>query len=237
MQKNNIQILSTRAISDTLVSTASLYDVVIDQVSFITTEEINSLDIQQKIKDLSHESHFVVFTSFNAVQAVQPFVSKNIDWKIFCIGGQTKTLAEQAFGTDSIIATADNAAQLAEKIISNSSVKKLIFFSGDQRREELPQKLISHGVELQEIVVYKTIETPQKISKNYDGILFFSPSAVRSFFSLNTISNEPAVFAIGNSTKDEINFFSQLSVIMPDSPSAEKLVFTAIQYFSKIKNS
>ena len=40
-----------------------------------------------------------------------------------------------------------------------------------------------------EVIVYKTIETPKVLTKQYDGILFFSPSAVKSFFSKNSIVN------------------------------------------------
>lgn len=237
MQKNKAVILSTKNISDSIVATASLYDVEIDQISFITTQETNQPVVEKRIREISLESHFVVFTSSNAVNAVSKIVKEKPAWKIYCIGPKTTTLVADAFGTESILATGNNAEELSEKIMSNSSIKKMIFFSGNQRRDELPGKLIQHGIELEELVVYETIETPTTVSDNYDGILFFSPSAVRSFFSKNKINNETALFAIGNTTMNEIKLFSNQPVITPDIPSAEKMVCMAIQHFSKIKIS
>ena len=46
---------------------------------------------------------------------------------------------------ENILGTADNAEQLAEKIIKDSIYKKFIFFCGDQRRDELPEKLKNNG--------------------------------------------------------------------------------------------
>jgi uroporphyrinogen-III synthase len=67
MQKNKALILSTKNISDSLVATASLYDVEIDQISFITTQETNEPAVEKRTREISLESHFVVFTSSNAV--------------------------------------------------------------------------------------------------------------------------------------------------------------------------
>ena len=88
---------------------------------------------------------------------------------------------------------------LADSIIK-TSIKNIVFFSGDQRRDELPEKLKKNHIEVEEIVVYKTIETPEPISKSYNAILFFSPSAVQSFFSKNTINDSTQIFAIGSTT-------------------------------------
>ena len=237
MQKNKTLILSTKNISDSLVATASLYDIEIDQVSFIATHEIIEPIIEKRIQAISQESHFVVFTSSNAVNAVSKMVKEKPAWKIYCIGPKTQMLVAEAFGAESILETGKNAQELCEKIMSNSSIKKMIFFSGNQRRDELPEKLTEHGIELEELVVYETIETPTFVSKNYDGILFFSPSAVRSFFSKNKINSEAAIFAIGNTTMDEIKLFTNQTVNTPEIPSAEKMVCAAIQHFSKIKIS
>ena len=237
MQKNRTILLSTKNISDSLVATASLYNIKIDQIPFIKTEESIESAIEERIKIIGRESHFVVFTSSNAVRAVSELVKEKPAWKIYCIGPKTQMLVAEAFGVESIIGSGNNAKELCEKITSNSSIKKMIFFSGNQRRDELPEKLTEHGIKLEELVVYETIETPTSVSKNYDGILFFSPSAVRSFFSKNKINSEAALFAIGNTTTDEIKLFTNQTVNTPEIPSAEKMVCAAIQHFNKIKIS
>ncbi len=94
--------------------------------------------------------------------------------------------------------------------------------------------LKDNNVGIEEIIVYKTIETPQLILKKYDGILFFSPSAVQSFFLKNSISPRTKVFAIGNTTANALKLFTQQHVITADIPGIKILVYQAINYFSKI---
>jgi uroporphyrinogen-III synthase len=85
------------------------------------------------------------------------------------------------------------------------------------------------------LIVYETIETPQAVSKKYDGILFFSPSAVRSFFAKNTLKEETKIFAIGKTTADEVKSFSNNPMVISEIPDTEKLIGEVIKYFSEIK--
>lgn len=233
--QNKIQILSTKCIDETLVSTASIYNICIDQASFIKTEEIIDAALQQRIIELSQQNATVVFTSANAVNAVSKFISTENSWKIFCIGRQTKELIADIFGQQNILGIADNAGQLAERIMEERYIKKIVFFSGCQRRDELPEKIKKHGIELEELAVYKTIQTPHVISKSYDGILFFSPSGVKSFFSVNRISDKTQIFVIGATTANEVKLFSQLPIKISEYPVVENLVYLAIKHFSNIK--
>ncbi len=234
--ENKIQILSTKAIGTELAHIASEHHICIDEISFIKTEEVVSEELKKRIAALSQQNITVVFTSANAVNAVKKLLPGKPSWKIFCIGHQTKNAAVDTFSEENIIGIADNGEELGEEIIKHSSVKKIIFFCGNQRRETLPEKLKKNGIELEEIVVYKTIEKPQIISKHYDGILFFSPSGVRSFFSVNKIKEPVQLFAIGTTTAKEIKKYSQLPVITPKHPDKEELVQLVIKHFSTIKS-
>lgn len=237
MQKNKVNILSTRPVGKALIQEAALHDIIIDEISFIKTEEIIDSSIAKKIEHLSHENINAVFTSMSAVDAVRKFIPSKPSWKIFCIGNTTKKLVKKIFGEENIAGSGDNALNLAENIISNSKIKKVYFFCGDQRRDELPGMLKDNNVGIEEIIVYKTIETPQLISKKYDGILFFSPSAVQSFFLKNSISPGTKVFAIGSTTATALKLFTQQHVITADMPGIKNLLCQAINYFSKIQIS
>jgi uroporphyrinogen-III synthase len=81
--------------------------------------------------------------------------------------------------------------------------------------------------------VYKTIETPELLTKSYDAILFFSPSAVQSFFSKNRISDSTQIFAIGSTTADAAESFSRKPIIVAEKPGKENLVDLAIRHYSK----
>lgn len=234
--QNKIQILSTKPIGTELVRIAGEYNICIDGVSFIKIEEVVSDELKKRIAALSQQNITAVFTSANAVNAVKKLLPGKPSWKIFCIGYRTKNSAVDTFGEKNIIGIADNGEELGEEIIKQSSVKKVIFFCGNQRREVLPEKLKKNGIELEEIVVYKTIEKSQIISKRYDGVLFFSPSGVRSFFSANKINEPVQIFAIGTTTAKEIKTYSQLPIIIPGRPDKEELVQLVIKHFSTIKS-
>jgi len=234
MQNNTIYILSTRPLGVSAIAEATKNNIVIDEISFIKTVEITDAAIEKKIHALSSQNITAVFTSMNAVEAVGKRISPNTNWKIFCIGNTTKKIVRNHFGETKIAGTADSADKLAE-IIIKEPLKNVVFFCGDQRRNELPEKLKNNGINIEEIVVYKTVETSSIISKQYDGILFFSPSAVQSFFSNNSITNKTQVFAIGSTTADAAKKFTEIPVIISEKPGKENLVNLAIKYFSQSK--
>jgi uroporphyrinogen-III synthase len=169
----------------------------------------------------------------NAVEIVVETIPPDAvmpDWKIYCIGGATFTLVKKYWPYESLIYTANNATELAEKIITDK-IPSVTFFCGNIRREELPQLLRSKNIEVDELIVYETLETPTRIEKVYDSILFFSPSAVTSFFSNNNISQNTTLFAIGNTTANTIKQFCSNNIIISDFPAKDQLVDKAIEYY------
>ena len=232
MQKNKISILSTRPLQIELINKAAQKNIEIETLSFIETKPIENNSLKQRILHLSDHILTIVFTSMNAVDSVLLSLSnKKPDWKIFCIGSTTKKLVEENFGKNSIAGTADSASDLADVIINQKDISSVIFFCGDKRRNELPEKLIQHNIEVNEIEVYKTFETPHAIEKNYDAILFYSPSAVNSFFSLNKINEQTILFTIGNTTANEIKKYSSNKIIVGRESSKELLFQQAINFF------
>lgn len=231
MQENSIHILCTRPLSESLLEEVRQQDILIDTLSFIETEPILSIEVQQEIEQAFVRMAAVVFTSMNAVEAVANYMDEKPDWRIYCIGTATQKLVKEYFGEAAIAGTASEATELAELIVEDEPGEEIIFFCGDQRREELPSILESNGLELTEIVVYQTIAVPHKINKAYNGILFFSPSAVDSFFTGNKVNGSTLLFAIGNTTARTIKKYSANKVIVSDEPGKENLVEKMIEYF------
>lgn len=237
MKKNKVHILSTRPVKKALIKEAAKNNIAIDEISFINTETVISDEIEKKIRNLSKKNIAVVFTSMNAVEAVHNHLPAKPSWKIFCIGNTTKNLVTKFFGIKSIADSAENAYQLGEKIIKDKNVEAVTFFCGDQRRDELPEKLKMNNVTVEEVIVYRTIETPYIIEKEYDAIMFYSPSAVNSYFSQNKIPNNTQLFAIGSTTAGALKHFTQRAVIIAETPGKDSLVTQAITHFSKSKIS
>ena len=233
MQQNKINILSTRPLNKSLVQEAKAVGISIDELSFIDTEPIQDIATQQEIEQAYLQSSTVVFTSMNAVDAVLAWQDgQQPDWVIYCMGNTTKLLLKENFGEHSVAGTASSAAELAELIAEESDIEEVIFFCGEQRRDELPAILRNKGIEVQEIIVYETIHTPHKVSKNYQAILFYSPSAVSSFFSNNKVPAQTILFAIGNTTAKTIEQYCTNTIVIGKEPGKEELVRQAMEFFS-----
>ena len=232
MQDKEIHILCTRPLNAALIAEAKQKGFAIDVFSFIETEKIKSAAIELEINKAASKNIVAVFTSMNAVEAVTEILAgQHPRWSIFCMGNTTKKLVTEYFGEESISGTANDAAELAAKIAKDRFIDEVIFFCGDIRRDELPAILSKNNVEVKEMLVYSTTLTAQNIEKEYAGILFFSPSAVQSFFSTNVIPQTTTLFAIGKTTAEEINKYTTNTVIIGDEPGKENLLQKMMTYY------
>ena len=231
--RNRIQILSTRPLHETLLQEAKQAGIDIDEISFIETNPIQSPSLQSEIDEALQQSITAVFTSMNAVEAVADQIKgKKPSWKIYCIGTTTQQLVVTYFGQDAIAGTANDAATLAKLIIEDQPKGKLIFFCGDQRRDELPEILATNSMEVKEIIVYQTTAIQHRIQKTFEGILFFSPSGVESFFSSNQLTQKTILFAIGNTTAKEIKKHSNNQIVISNEPGKENLARRMMEFFN-----
>lgn len=178
----------------------------------------------------SHLHNNLIFTSQNAVQAVLErddldiLKSKNV----FSIGMKTKDLlTENGFN---VIVYTGYAADLAEIISLIYNKESFTFFSGNLRRDVLPNTLKENQIEFNEIEVYETNLTPKKITNKLEGILFFSPSAVESYLKLNTIKEETC-FCIGETTAEILENKKVKTSVIADKPSIENVIAEVIEYY------
>lgn len=222
---NKLTVLSTRPLSTELLALAAANQITIECHSFIETEPIQSIEVQQELEQVLLQSATIVFTSMNAIEAVALYLEdQRPDWQIYAIGQNTQHLVSRYFGEDKLVGTAENAGALAEKIIADGNNDMVYFFCGDQRRPELPDKLSQAGIEVVELVVYSTATTPAKMENDYAAILFFSPSAVHSYFSMNKPSAATLLFAIGSTTAKTIQHYSNNRVLITGTAGKEALV-------------
>ena len=179
----------------------------------------------------SHINDNLIFSSQNAVNAVLErqdlavLKSKNV----FSVGMKTKELLTEN-GFDVIVYT-DYASDLAEIISLIYSKESFTFFSGNLRRDVLPNTLKKNQITFNEIQVYETDLTSKKITTKLDGILFFSPSAVESYLKSNTIKNEMC-FCIGGTTAEALENEKIKNIIIADKPSVENVIAEVLEYYS-----
>ncbi|HWK06462.1 MAG TPA: uroporphyrinogen-III synthase [Puia sp.] len=242
MADHKPHILSTRPIEAALLEQAAGKGVIIDTLPFIVTEPIVDITLQSHIRQLGRQPLVVVFTSMNAVEAVAGLLENQsevaahgmLPWRVYAIGYATQQLVLQHWGPACIAGTAASAAALADTIIRQRA-PGVTFFCGDQRREELPEKLREQAIPVNEVVVYRTIQTSHKVEPVYEGIAFFSPSAVHSFFAKNSVSSGTILFAIGQTTADTIRGYAPDNhTILSGSPEKEVLIRQVIDYYNNL---
>lgn len=220
---SQISILSTKTLS------AEQRQVFLD--ANIDLLEQDFIEIKHSIFELDKINTNLIFSSQNAVLSLieqsgwETLKSKNV----FCVGVKTKDLLEQNGFT--VVAYLDYASELAEIITLIYNKESYTFFSGNLRKETLPKALKNAGIIFNEIEVYKTELAPFKISKqeNFDGILFFSPSAVESYLTNNKITKETC-FCIGETTASALVNKTK-NIIIAEQPTIEDVIEAVIEEY------
>lgn len=223
--QGNYRILSTKDLPVSLLESAAQQGFEITVQAFIRIQPVITTTLKEEICQLLQVYKVCVFTSAHAVTSIQDFAQPA---RIYCLAGATLEAVKTAFPQAEIVATAQDAAALAAKIESSP----VLFFCGNQRRDELPDLLAQRSIELKEVVVYETIAVEATLNTAFDGVLFFSPSGVHSYFAHNQTGNNTICFAIGNTTAQALKAYTGNVVVNPDKPSAAQLIQTAITYFN-----
>jgi uroporphyrinogen-III synthase len=218
-----LKVLSTKKISESQKESLANFEL----------EEENLIEIQfEKIRPLEKEIYCAVFTSKNAVKAVFE-QNKNVPTvfrKVFCVGEKTAAfLREKGVIVAGICNSAYELALLLVEELRNKQDEqvKVTFFCGNLRRDELPSLLRENKIAVEEIEVYKTTLLPKKFKNTYDGVLFFSPSAIKSYLSAGN-SLEPVAFCVGNTTAvAAIMQFDK--VYVAETPSVEAVTALVVE--------
>ncbi|WP_316634845.1 uroporphyrinogen-III synthase [uncultured Flavobacterium sp.] len=217
----SIQILSTKKLSSEQKQALVKANLDVIEADFIQTQ-----NKPFELKDLNEN---LIFTSQNAVHSIlsHPKIEALKSKNVFCVGLKTKILlSENGFN---VVAYTGYAADLAEIITLIYRSESYTFFSGNLRRETLPKALKEAHIKFNEIQVYDTSLTPQKIKTAVDAILFFSPSGVESYLKENTIKKETC-FCIGETTAEALDKITK-NIIIADQPTVEDVIEDVIEEY------
>lgn len=220
--QDQIRIVSTKKLSEKQRQQLLNADFSVFEEDFI--------NVQRKDFEIENISDCLIFTSQNAVESVlkNTRIAELKTKKCFCVGENTRLLLiENDF---EVLAHAEYAAELASIICNQYSKISFTFFCGNMRRNFLPDALRLARVKLEEIEVYKTTLTPHKIDFKPNGILFFSPSGVKSYLQENKIENENC-FCIGNTTAEALRDITKNRIIA-NQPTIESVIIKTIEHYN-----
>lgn len=225
--KTSVRLVSTKKLNPELLQALAMVNIQVVQEDFIR----RTVAVPQNLQVNSINTK-LVFTSKMGVRAWLEIVKEfRLDinrHSIYCLSHRTKALAVQ-HGFH-VIGVGLDAGSLADVILADKSTDRITYICGNRRRDELPNKLRSNGLEIQEVVAYKTELTPTVIQPGHQGILFFSPSAVESYFVLNQ-DIECTAFCLGHTTAQEAQRMGFSEIQIADSSTPESLVEKIIHFY------
>ena len=192
--------------------------------------EYDALKIEQLDVKIPFTHSNYIFTSKNAVKAFlkQAKDSDLSKFNAFCVGEKTKTLLKE--NGLKVVEMAENASELAKILVEKHQNESFLFLCGNKRRDELPDTLSKNNVQYKELEVYRTLFNPKQFQRDFDGILFFSPSGIRSYLLENTLGNS-TLFCIGETTAAEARKHSN-QIIVANKPTVENVLVQAIKELS-----
>lgn len=195
--------------------------------------EADFISIKQKKVAIETINENLIFTSQNAVLSLIENIesTETLDLlkkkNVFCVGMKTKALLEE--NGFNVVAYTGYAADLAEIITLIYNKEKFSFFSGNLRRDTLPEALKEAKIVFNEMEVYQTILNPQKVNGPFDGILFYSPSGIESYLKNNKITKETC-FCIGTTTAEALEKTIN-NVVIANQPTVENVIIQCINFY------
>ena len=218
-----------------LLSTKTLSPITKDHLAKIGTSIVEYPLIKIQPLYLSNQKiqSMLIFTSQNAVRLANKnnaLKNKIIGKKSFCVGEKTRELLEK-FGY-SVIGMKENADELAHFLVEKYNNNSFSFFCGRKRRSEIESLFKKNNMTIEIHELYDTLFINKKFKSSYDGIIFFSPSAVLSFFEKNKWPKDSHGFCIGKSTAETLKKYTT-NYSEAKHPNEDQLLQTIINYFSK----
>ena len=222
--KNKIRILSTKKLLPNQKQFLLNANFCLLEADFI------KIDFQKN--KIESKYNYLIFTSQNAVNSV--LSNENFEdlkeKKCFCVGKKTKVLLEQ--NGFQVLQAFDYVEELTPFLITNYSQKTFTFFSGNLRQDTLPIAFQKAAIIFEEKQTYKTSLTPKKINSDVDGILFFSPSGVKSFLENNSLDNKTC-FCIGTTTAKALENRTK-KIVIASQPTVENVITEVIKYYKRL---
>lgn len=193
--------------------------------------EYNAIQIDAVPFHLPSPVGNAIFTSQNAVEIVlapEPEIGN-----CFCVGEKTKALLEE--NGQNVVFMAEYATELADYLVARHKADSFHFFCGNIRSDEIPVRLTENDIAYREIVVYKTTLNKKRFHRDFDAVLFFSPSGVRSYFEANGSERfsssdraETLCVCIGTTTASEAKNYSG-NIVVANSTTVESVIAKAVK--------
>ncbi|XP_067952031.1 uroporphyrinogen-III synthase-like [Watersipora subatra] len=212
----------------------------------LSFEYINISDLAERLGS-PHNYAGLVLTSQNSVQACQnaqkacekDVLSHWLEKTNYVVGEATHLAAHQLLGLDCRGADSGSATALAKQMhldVKPEATQSFLYPKTSLKTIDLKGQLATLGIQLDELVVYKTLPHPdfahnlteysQSIDGPPDAVVFFSPSGVD--YCLEEVDRvwegRTKLVAVGPSTSQRLSSKGKDDQIVMDKPNVESLL-------------
>ena len=219
----------TRLLSTKILSKEFKEELLMNSISLIEQPFIKIRPIKKLEFTKSYQS--IIFSSQNAVKIAlsNSKIKLLFDQKpTYCIGKKTALLLIK--NGQKVVKIAKNSSELAHMIVKNFQNESFSFLCGKSRITDLEEILSLNNIPIQPIEIYETSHQPHIVKEQYDGLIFFSPSGVKSYAIKNGFDNIHS-FCLGNTTAQEVKKFTSKFTIA-NAPNEKQLLISIIKHFN-----
>jgi uroporphyrinogen III methyltransferase/synthase len=255
------RVVTTRAVEQSQALLAALREkgvlpVLLPMVAFAQPDDLQALD--DAIRRL-REYHWIFLTSQNAVRALQARAEHlKLSLRdaigaaqIAAVGPVTAEAARATGLMVNYVAKEHNGAALAQELQTEVRGKKVLLPRSDLANHDLVETLQGLGVQVTEIVAYKTLRPTSEQTRNLqailldppDAILFFSPSAIRHMRELlgpesfGNLAEKSAFAAIGPVTERRLREAGVQRLIVAHDTSVSSILESLEKFFANSGHS
>lgn len=115
-----------------------------------------------------------------------------------------------------------SAEDVAQKFLKSSEGSKVVFVRASKSLQSVQNSLKGKVDEVDLITYHNTMDEDATIDRT-SVAAFTSPMNVDAYFKLKTFKTPPILIALGKSTKQAIQKYSDQEILMPEEPSEEAL--------------
>lgn len=185
-------------------------------------------------KENYQEYDWIIFTSRNGVNNFLNQITLPGNCKIASIGKST-SFAIEKLGYQVHFESEIPSGKFLANHIPIMENERILFVCGNLANNDIPNTITSRNAQCDKCLVYKTSEVEYERDiwlQNLDclqGICFFSPSAVRSFYTQVgelklEIQEDLKMYSIGNTTTAEIKDYFHMTVHSPETATFDNLI-------------
>jgi len=215
-------------------------------IPVIATLEVNDEAMASRVVGRWLGYDYAMFTSANAVHYFDLWLKgQNLPWNealpAWVVGEKTgRALTSKNVRRILSASDAHSAEELVVSMITGGMRgKKILFPKARQTRTEPLEKLLKCGAEVDELVVYETVKSRdaaaglrKALRSSMDWITFFSPSAVKAFFSIAETPRalswikryDIKIACVGKVTSSELKRKGLVPLVECKTPSAEEMI-------------